>query len=125
MGNCSRYIVSTSGSNPIIIESWATDMKFPKKIRFDKNTHSVINYCWVYFKKTDGSNFLSMPSSTEHYININDISYCLDDTSSLPSYVTYENKILTVDLRNAHVYGDVYLHSYQYNFLIGKVDLMF
>ena len=118
-------IVSTSGSNPIIIESWATDMKFPTKIRFDKNTHSVINYCWVYFKKTDGSDFLSMPSSTENYIKINDISYCLNNPSSLPSYVTYENNILTVDLIGANVYGDVYLHSYQKNFLIGNVYLKF
>lgn len=118
-------IVSTSGSNPIIIESWATDMKFPKQIRFDKNTYSVINYCWVYFKKTDGSDFLSMPSSTENYIKINDIKYSLDDTSSLPSYVTYENNILTVDLVGANIYGDVYLHSYQKNFLIGNVYLKF
>ena len=118
-------IVSTSGSNPIIIESWVTDMKYPQQIRFDKNTHSVINYCWVYFKKTDGSDFLSMPSSTEHYIKINDISYCLDDTNSLPSYVTYENNILTVDLNDANVYGDVYLHSYEKNFLIGNVYLKF
>lgn len=118
-------IVSTSGSNPKIIESWATDMKFPKQIRFDKNTSGSGSYCWVYFKKTNGSDFLSMPSSTENYIKINGIKYSLNDTSSLPSYVTYENNILTVDLVGANVYGDVYLHSYQKNFLIGNVYFKF
>ena len=118
-------IVSTSGINPLIIQSWATDMKFPKQIRFDKNTSGVGSYCWVNFKKTDGSNFLSMPSSTENYIKINGIRYSLDDNSSLPSYVTYENNILTVDLVGANVYGDVYLHSYEKNFLIGNVYLKF
>lgn len=132
IGECSEIwvnapdtIVSTSGSNPIIIKSWATDMKFPKQIRFDKNTSGSGSYCWVNFNKTDGTEFLSMPSSPENYIKINGIRYSLDDTSSLPSYVTYENNILTVDLMGANVYGDVYLYSYQKNFLIGKVDLMF
>ena len=118
-------IVSTSGTNPIIIQSWVTDRKFPKQIRFDKNTSGAGSYCWVYFKKTDGTEFLSMPSSTENHIKINGIKYYLDDTSSLPSYVTYENNILTVDLEGANVYGDVYLHSYQKNFLIGNVYLKF
>ena len=118
-------IVSTSGINPKIIESWATDMKFPKQIRFDKNTSGIGSDCWVYFKKTNGSDFLSMPSSTENIIKINGIRYSLDDNSSLPSYVTYENNILTVDLVGANVYGDVYLYSYQKNFLIGNVYLKF
>ena len=118
-------IVSTSGINPIIIESWATDRKFPKQIRFDKNTSGAGSYCWVSFKKTDGKEFLSMPSSNEEYIKINGIRYSLDDNSSLPSYVTYENNILTVDLIGANVYGDVYLHSYEKNFLIGNVYLKF
>lgn len=118
-------IVSTSGINPIIIESWATDRKFPKQIRFDKNTSGAGSYCWVSFKKTDGKEFLSMPSSNEEYIKINGIRYSLDDNSSLPSYVTYENNILTVDLVGANVYGDVYLHSYEKNFLIGNVYLKF
>ena len=100
-------------------------MKFPKQIRFDKNTSGVGSYCWVYFKKTDGKEFLSMPSSNENYIKINGIRYSLDDNSSLPSYVTYENNILTVDLVGANVYGDVYLHSYQKNFLIGNVYFKF
>lgn len=118
-------IVSTSGINPIIIESWATDRKFPKQIRFDKNTSGAGSYCWVSFKKTDGKEFLSMPSSNEEYIKINGIRYSLDDNSSLPSYVTYKTNILTVDLIGANVYGDVYLHSYEKNFLIGNVYLKF
>ena len=123
--NAPDTIIRTSGSNLKTVQSWVTDRKFPKKIRFDKNTSGVGYYCWVYFNKTDGSSFLSMPSSIENYIKINGIQYYLYDTSSLPSYVTYENNILTVDLVGANVYGDVYLHSYQYNFLIGNVDLMF
>ena len=66
-----------------------------------------------------------MPSSTENHIKINGITYYLNNTSSLPSYATYENNILTVDLEGANVYGDVYLHSYQKNFLIGNVYLKF
>ena len=119
-------IVSTSSAgNLITVESWVTDRKFPKQIIFDKNTSGDINYCWVYFNKTDGSSFLSMPSSTENHIKINGITYYLNNTSSLPSYATYENNILTVDLEGANVYGDVYLHSYQKNFLIGNVYLKF
>lgn len=124
--NAPDTIVSTSSANNLItVQSWVTDRKFPKQIRFDKNTSGSGAYCWVNFNKTDGKEFLSMPSSIETYIKINGIRYYLDDTSSLPSYVTYENNILTVDLVGANVYGDVYLHSYQINFLIGNVDLMF
>ena len=123
--NAQDTIASTIGGNTITVESWVRNRKYPKQIRFDKNTTGSPIYCWGYFNKKDGSNFLSMPSSTDNSIKINNISYNLDNPNSLPSYVTYENKILTVDLRSAHVYGDVYLHSYQYNFLIGKVDLMF
>ena len=119
-------ILNTSSAGYLItVESWVTDRKFPKQIIFDKNTSGDINYCWVYFNKTDGSSFLSMPSSTENHIKINGITYYLNNTSSLPSYATYENNILTVDLEGANVYGDVYLHSYQKNFLIGNVYLKF
>ena len=119
-------ILNTSSAGYLItVESWVTDRKFPKQIIFDKNTSGDINYCWVYFNKTDGSSFLSMPSSTENHIKINGITYYLNNTSSLPSYTTYENNILTVDLEGANVYGDVYLHSYQKNFLIGNVYLKF
>ena len=124
--NAPDTIVSTSSANNLIrVKSWVTDRKFPKQIRFDKNTSGEGSYCWADFNKTDGSNFLSIPSSPEIYIKINNVRYYLDDTSGLPSYVTYENNILTVDLVAANVYGDVYLYSYQKNFLIGNVDLMF
>ena len=124
--NAPDTIVSTSIANYLItVESWVTDRKFPKQIIFDKNTSGSSTYCWVYFNKTDGTEFLSMPSSTEDIIKINGISYNLGNPNRLPSYVTYENKILTVDLVAANVYGDVFLHSYQITFLIGNIDLMF
>lgn len=125
--NAPDTIVSTSSANNLItVESWVTDRKFPKQIIFDKNYSNAgaSSYCWVYFNKTDGTEFLSMPSSTENIIKINGIKYYFNDTR-LPSYVTYKNDILTVDLVGANVYGDVYLHSYQKNFLIRNVDFMF
>ena len=123
--NAQDTIASTIGDNTITVESWVRNRKYPKQIRFDKNTPGSGIYCWGYFNKKDGSNFLSMPSSNDNSIKINNISYNLGNPNSLPSYVTYENNILTVDLMSARVYGDVYLHSYEKNFLIGKVDLMF
>ena len=125
--NAPDTIVSTSSANNLIaVESWVTDRKFPKQIIFDKNYSNAgsVYYCWGFFNKTDGTEFLSMPSSTENIIKINGIKYYFNDTR-LPSYVTYKNDILTVDLVGANVYGDVYLHSYQKNFLIGNVDFMF
>lgn len=125
--NAPDTIVSTSSANNLItVESWVTDRKFPKQIIFDKNYSNAgsSSYCWGFFNKTDGTEFLSMPSSTENIIKINGIKYYFNDTS-LPSYVTYKDDILTVDLVGANVYGDVYLHSYQKNFLIRNVDFMF
>ena len=117
------YVIESSSNRRIT--GWVTDRKFPKKITFDKNTSGDGSWCWGWFNKTDGTEFFSVPSSTEMYFNLEGTSYQLSNPSSFPSYITYENGIITIDLVAANLYGTVYLSGYQQNFLLGNVNMLF
>lgn len=117
------YVIESSSNRKIT--GWVTDRKFPKKITIDKNTSGDGSWCWGWFYKTDETEFLSVPSSTEMYFNLEGTSYQLSNPSSFPSYVTYDNGILTIDLEAANLYGTVYLSGYQKNFLVGNINMLF
>lgn len=116
---------TTDSNMNVTITEWVTDRKFPKKITLDKNTSGSGDYCWGFFSSTDETVLIQLPTSSEQKFIINNTDYYLSNPSSFPSYVTYNDGIITFDLMTANLYGIVYLSSYQKNFLVGNVDLMF
>lgn len=120
----SETILSTSGANDIQITEWVTNMKYPRKIKMNKNTSGEGSYCWAYFKKlnTSPDPFLRIPSSTENYINYNNRQY---SPPTILSWITEENGYWIFDLEESGDYGTLFLNVYQKNFLLNNLEFMF
>lgn len=120
----SETILSVSGATTLQITEWVANMKYPRKIKMNKNTSGSGSYCWAYFKKlnTDPDPFLSIPSSTENYINYNGRQY---SPPTILSWITEEDGYWIFDLEESGDYGYLFLNKYQTNFLLNNLEFMF
>lgn len=120
----SETILSVSGTTTLQITEWVANMKYPRKIKMNKNTSGSGSYCWAYFKKlnTDPDPFLSIPSSTENYINYNGRQY---SPPTILSWITEEDGYWIFDLEESGDYGYLFLNKYQTNFLLNNLEFMF
>lgn len=113
--------ITTSGVLDKTVIAWS--IKYPKKIKIDKNIAGSGSYCFCSFINNNSTTIINLPTSSDTYLTYkgNRINYPFSGYS----WITVEDGCWILNLEESGDYGNAFLDGYQRNFLIDNLYFAF